>query len=41
LSRCSGRRFERVSARLPLLSAIVVELLGGVMAVSGLRGLTA
>jgi len=41
LSRCSGRRFERVSARLPLLSAIVVALLGGVMAVSGLRGLTA
>jgi ABC-type nickel/cobalt efflux system permease component RcnA len=40
LSRCTGRRFGWVSARLPLLSAIVVAILGGVMTVSGLSSLT-
>jgi nickel/cobalt transporter (NicO) family protein len=40
LSRYTGHRFRWVSARLPLLSAIVVAILGGVMTVSGLSGLT-
>src|SRR4051812_17048630 len=40
LSRCTGHRFRWVSARLPLLSAIVVAILGVVMTVSGLSSLT-
>jgi ABC-type nickel/cobalt efflux system permease component RcnA len=39
LSRRTGHRFRWVSAHLPLLSAIVVAILGGVMTVSGLSGL--
>jgi nickel/cobalt transporter (NicO) family protein len=40
LSRCTGHRFRWVSARLPLLSAIVVAILGVVMTMSGLSSLT-
>jgi nickel/cobalt transporter (NicO) family protein len=39
LSRVSGGRAARVTARLPLLSAVVVAVLGAVMTVSGLGGL--
>jgi ABC-type nickel/cobalt efflux system permease component RcnA len=39
LSRVSGGRAARVTARLPLLSAVVVTVLGAMMTVSGLGGL--
>jgi nickel/cobalt transporter (NicO) family protein len=39
LSRVSGGRAARVTARLPLLSAVVVAVLGAVMTVSGLGGM--
>ena len=41
LSRFTGRRFGGVAARLPLLSAVVVAILGGAMTVTGVSGLTA
>jgi nickel/cobalt transporter (NicO) family protein len=40
LSRLAGRRLGRVMARLPLLSAVVVAVLGGVMTVTGVTALT-
>ena len=40
LSRVSDRPFTRVSARLPLFSAIVVAVLGAVMTVSGISSAT-
>jgi nickel/cobalt transporter (NicO) family protein len=40
LSRLHSRRFGGVAARLPLLSAVVVAILGGAMTVTGISGLT-
>jgi nickel/cobalt transporter (NicO) family protein len=40
LSRVTGRRSAWVTARLPLLSAVVVAILGGAMTVTGVSGLT-
>jgi hypothetical protein len=39
LSRVTDRRSAWVTARLPLLSAVVVAILGAVMTVSGVTGL--
>jgi hypothetical protein len=39
--RLAGPRARRVVARLPLVSAVVVTLLGAVMTVTGLTGLAA
>ena len=39
LSRVTDRRSAWVTARLPLVSAVVVAVLGGVMTVTGVSGL--
>jgi ABC-type nickel/cobalt efflux system permease component RcnA len=38
LSRIGGRRLDRVAARVPLLSAVVVAALGAAMTATGMSG---